>query len=201
MAKGASKGSEFERVIAKRLSLWWSDGERDDIFWRVKGSGGRATNRKKNGKQTANADSDICAEDASGFILTDYCSIEIKRGYSNCDMLDCVDTRGKKPPIMLQHIQQVYSSCVSPDRENKFAILIIKRDYRKTVIGVESYLFDSLYEWLKDSSSFPKSNVIFPNLTFETVMPDGKPLQLTFMDFESFLAWVTPNIMKEALKV
>jgi hypothetical protein len=42
---GHAKGSAFERAICKRLSLWLSRGERDDLFWRSAMSGGRATLR------------------------------------------------------------------------------------------------------------------------------------------------------------
>jgi hypothetical protein len=40
---GHEKGSKFEREICKRLSLWLSKGEREDLFWRSSLSGGRAT--------------------------------------------------------------------------------------------------------------------------------------------------------------
>jgi hypothetical protein len=42
---GHAKGSQFERAVCKRLSLWLSKGERDDLFWRSAMSGGRATLR------------------------------------------------------------------------------------------------------------------------------------------------------------
>lgn len=44
------KGSVFEREICKALGRWWTDGERDDIFWRTAGSGARATCRLERGK-------------------------------------------------------------------------------------------------------------------------------------------------------
>jgi hypothetical protein len=40
---GNEKGGRFERLVCKRLSLWLSKGERDDLFWRSAMSGGRAT--------------------------------------------------------------------------------------------------------------------------------------------------------------
>jgi hypothetical protein len=43
--RGHEKGSRFERDVCKRLSLWLSKGERDDLFWRSALSGGRATLR------------------------------------------------------------------------------------------------------------------------------------------------------------
>ena len=41
--RGAQKGAAFERKCCKQLSLWVSDGQRDDVFWRSAMSGGRAT--------------------------------------------------------------------------------------------------------------------------------------------------------------
>ena len=70
MAK-ASKGSAFEREISKSLSLWYTEGERDDIFWRSSQSGGRATTRAKKGKKTAASYGDITALDNRGEPFTD----------------------------------------------------------------------------------------------------------------------------------
>ena len=36
---GKAKGSQFERDIARRLSLWWSGGETENVFWRSPSSG------------------------------------------------------------------------------------------------------------------------------------------------------------------
>jgi len=41
------KGSTWERIVCRRLSLWISDGDDEDVFWRTHGSGGRATRRGK----------------------------------------------------------------------------------------------------------------------------------------------------------
>src|SRR5262245_2386383 len=48
----AAKGSKFERDLCRQLSLWWSDGKRDDVFWRASQSGGRAKFRGRRGLQT-----------------------------------------------------------------------------------------------------------------------------------------------------
>lgn len=37
--KGKSKGGDFERCCAKDLSLWWTEGKDDRVFWRTHGSG------------------------------------------------------------------------------------------------------------------------------------------------------------------
>lgn len=86
---GKSKGSNFERSICTRLSIWW-DGN-DDTFWRTHGSGARATSRMKRGKKTHGQDGDICAVNPTGSILTDIFSFELKRGYSKETLMDFLD--------------------------------------------------------------------------------------------------------------
>jgi len=45
-------GNNYEREVAKKLSLWLSEGKNDDVCWRDLGSGSRATVRSKQGKDT-----------------------------------------------------------------------------------------------------------------------------------------------------
>ncbi|NBW99644.1 hypothetical protein EBR03_08745, partial [bacterium] len=91
----SAKGSAWERKFAVELSLWWSCGQADDWFWRVLGSGGRATNRAKKGKSTSGGYGDICATDAKGQELLDICCFELKRGYSTVSVQDMLDKPGK----------------------------------------------------------------------------------------------------------
>jgi len=96
---GSSKGSSFEREVCKQLSLWWTKGEREDIFWRTAGSGARATTRAKSGKTTARSYGDVIAIDPIGDPLIKEVTIEIKRGYngnksSGIDPLYNLDGKG-----------------------------------------------------------------------------------------------------------
>ena len=43
---GKAKGSEFERKVAKELSLWISNGQTQDLLWRTTLSGGRFSTGK-----------------------------------------------------------------------------------------------------------------------------------------------------------
>jgi|694.fasta_scaffold107292_4 hypothetical protein len=88
---GSSKGSAWEREFAVMLSLWWSEGKEDDLFWRVLGSGGRATNRGKKGKSTAGGYGDITATDHRGQALLNLCCFELKRGYNSATVQDLLD--------------------------------------------------------------------------------------------------------------
>jgi hypothetical protein len=72
------KGSAFEREICKKLSLWVSEGNYDDLFWRSAMSGGRATVRTKKGQITSSGHGDITAVSPKGNILTDKFVIECK---------------------------------------------------------------------------------------------------------------------------
>lgn len=76
--QGKTKGSAFERYCCKRLSLFVTMGQRDDVFWRSAMSGGRATlqlrqdiiNRAQSGDMTAIA--------PEGYELCDRCLFENK---------------------------------------------------------------------------------------------------------------------------
>lgn len=47
---GKAKGAAFEREVCKRLSLWLTNGTREDTLWRSAMSGGRATVGRSKGK-------------------------------------------------------------------------------------------------------------------------------------------------------
>ncbi len=117
MANKSSKGSAFERQVCKQLSLWWTDWERDDIYWRTSQSGGRATSRTKAGKTTAGQYGDItCVDpDGVGSELTKLFSIELKKGYGPWSFVDLIarTTSPKTHPFRrfwAQVEQQVESS-------------------------------------------------------------------------------------------
>ena len=90
----SNKGSPFERDIARKLSLWLSSGVADDWFWRTAGSGGRATNRAKQGKATANGGGDICGQTKEAQDLLNDFVIEAKRGYNTVTISDLLDIEG-----------------------------------------------------------------------------------------------------------
>lgn len=74
---GSAKGSAFERLVCKRLSLWVSRGRHSDLFWRTSASGARATQARKRGVVVRQA-GDVCAVAPHGHIFTDMWYIECK---------------------------------------------------------------------------------------------------------------------------
>ena len=83
-----SIGNTWEREFSKLLSLWVSNNERDDLFWRDLSSGARATVRINSGKTTA-ANGDIVATELEYKILTDKYYIDTKSYQSiNLNMIN-----------------------------------------------------------------------------------------------------------------
>jgi hypothetical protein len=76
-ASSKQKGTSFERDTCKRLSLWVTKGERDDVFWRSAVSGGRATTARRYGRHVE-VSGDITAVAPQGHKLTDFVHIECK---------------------------------------------------------------------------------------------------------------------------
>jgi hypothetical protein len=133
--RSPKKGGAFERLICKQLSLWWTAGERDDIFWRTAGSGARATTRSKRGRGTKNQYGDVQATDPIGQPLIDLCTIEIKKGYSRNSYFDLID---KLPNETKQPYKKFIQQAINQHYEagTEWWLLITKRDYKETLIAM-----------------------------------------------------------------
>lgn len=94
-----AKGGTFENEVCKELSLWFSEGIRDDLFCRSDGSGGRFTKRIKKGKDTANQGGDISFSHSDGESLIKIWCIECKTGYGNKNKIKDADGDVVKIPI------------------------------------------------------------------------------------------------------
>lgn len=128
-----AKGSNYEREICKRLSLWWTGGRRDDVFWRSAQSGGRATVRSRKGQQTVNSHGDAAAVDPDGAPLTDLFVIEIKRGYSFHTAHDLLDLpEGRKKCQYVAWFDKAEEDCKAAGAFGWW--LITRRDRRRPLI-------------------------------------------------------------------
>lgn len=145
------KGDEYEREICERLSLWWSEGRRDDIFWRSSGSGARATTRAKAGKETTGSYGDVAAIDPEGAKLLDMVTIEIKRGYPKVTPFDVLDAS-------TQYVQQPWEKFVDQvigdyELAGSYSwLLITKRDRRLAWVWCPAHLIAELRMF----GAFPK---------------------------------------------
>lgn len=134
----SSKGSAFEREVCKQLSLWWTEGQNDNVFWRTSQSGGRATSRAKKGKKDKYHHGDICAIDPIGQPLLDLITFELKRGYSRNTIQDLLDSPKGKCKY-LEWIEKIEEQAASP-----FWLLIVQRDRRKALAMVPDDLWTSV---------------------------------------------------------
>lgn len=177
---GSQKGSEFERSICKQLSLWWTNGERDDIFWRTAGSGGRGTQRSKKGQTTAGGHGDLTFTDPIGKPLLDLCCFELKRGYKP-SLLDLIDRRpSKNPSVLMDFWQQANTS--ARNAEVAYGIVIFKRDQKKVVIMFSQAFYIFLQARCGDYKGL------------RLIVKDPDPEENTvLMPFDDFLEWATPE--------
>ena len=189
----SSKGSAFEREICKRLSLWWTYEDRDDVFWRTQASGGRATIRFRRGKGTHGQFGDIQAVDPIGKPLTDLLSLELKRGYSGTSFADLIDT----PARCLAN--QTWMKFFAQAREEgarsgaKHWALVSRRNKKEAMIFIPLRLFNLLRNrWPECWESRPLPCVM---LSFGGGAL-GVKIEAVGMMLESFFERVSPDQIK-----
>ena len=185
-----SKGQDFERQVCRTLSLWWTDGEDADVFWR---------NRVRSTKQSPDAKhqlGDVTALKAVGAPLVERFSIEIKTGYSKTkkgtrtrnipwDLLDLLDGKKDGKKTLLEFWKQCRKDA---ELSCKCPLLIFKRDFHEPVICLESSVLASVYDWIGPLNS-----------DFLTYSRDNGPdpdLFLVLYRLEDFLNEVTPDVIR-----
>lgn len=195
---GKRKGGNFEREICKQLSLWYSKGKADDLFWRTAGSGARATIRSKKGKCTTNSAGDVCALDTKAQPFIDLCLIELKRGYSGKQKVslgDIIDRLLNKKtlsnsPLLLKWVEKAKHE--AKQNNIKHPIIIFKKDRKRACI----VLMKHTWEEIKENNS---NNWVFPH--------DGPLATIHYNDhcfivtaLDDFLSWCDPKAFLKKLK-
>jgi len=127
MAKQNSKsiGNNYEREIAKKLSLWITENDRDDVLWRENSSGARATTRKKQGKDSIQ-DGDFVATvlEYEWFTKTFYVDSKCYKEFNPI----IINEKNIKSNSIFNQWVKVCNDC--PD--NKVPVMICKIRDRKT---------------------------------------------------------------------
>jgi hypothetical protein len=187
----SKKGSSFEREIAVKLSLWASNGEYDDWYWRTAGSGGRAKARSRTGKTTINSCGDIRPECGSAEFLFKKCIFELKRGYKNWSFLDCLDKAKTRKNEILQSFEKFYEQAQG-DAKNAgvpYCVIIAKRDKRQPIIVIP-------YRFYMDLKGKTKSNL--KKIIYDSSKVDCKiKCKVVCILLEDFFNNFTPNDFKE----
>lgn len=196
--KAKGKGSAFEREICKKLSLWWTDGGRDDVFWRTASSGGRATARGR--KSTFGQHGDVQATDPIGQPLMDLCTIEIKRGYSKSTLSDLLDRVPKKEDSKSQYqefIEQAITDCERRSGKGEW-ILLVKRDYKEVVLFTSYPLISALLSYRWDGQKIWRHD-LFPSMTLRMkILNKNRYIFICTLDW--FLEAVKVKYVKKVVK-
>jgi len=192
----AAKGSDFERELCRRLSRWWTDGERDDIFWRTSQSGGRATQRSKKDLKTFGSYGDIAAVDPIGQPLMKMFTIELKRGSSYStpgDLLDFKPINSKHPWVVC--LEQAIRS---HEQAGSLAwMMICRRDHRIPIVFLEARIL----KLIRDGNPIATdSNFMRFNLNVQ--QEKGPMLRISFagLPLETFLESISPKQIIQAVK-
>lgn len=186
---GKRKGGNFENKMCKELSLWFSSGDRDDLFTRTASSGGRFTLRRKSQKDTANQEGDITATTETGLLLVNACCLEMKNGYKNWSIMDILDKPVRKGKSTPQVFEQFYAQACESD---KWPVIIAKKDGRKEIIAFPKQMFLTL---LKISDLRVPTHI--------TIVPDKnssiKHIMIV-MNLNDFFGWANAARFQKILK-
>jgi hypothetical protein len=183
VGSGSRKGGIFERLVSKQLSLWWSDGEDDNIFWRTAASGGRATVRSKKGKRTINNYGDIKADNPIGQPFLDCFTPELKVGYPGVAIQDLFHhvqcTPGKNTDCWYNWIKQAKRS--SKASGSLSWCLIVKKQKKSALIVMPTCMFHACL-------TMERRCELDCLMEFRI-----GPLKLSVCDFGEFLDYVLPK--------
>lgn len=183
------KGGRFELEICSLLSRWWSNGDRDDIFGRTAGSGGRFTSRNKTGKFTAFQSGDVTFTDDIGRPLCQLFNIECKTGYSTRSKtkegikevlwspLDILDSK-QNTPVLIRMWEQCSEDS---DKSGRIPLLIFRRHLRSPCIVFEKdptyYMFSEYHGELEEGIElFVRTDPI-----------------LIITSLKNFMDWISPE--------
>lgn len=182
------KGSTFEREICRTLSLWWSDNERDDLFWRAATSGAMATSRSKKGKSTFGQHGDVQATDPIGQPLLDVFTIELKRGYNSFSLIDMLD---KKETASQQQFELFFRQ-VEKDSglaESMTWMVIWRKDRRNPLVFIPRWV---IYKLKGKDTHFS-----FPHLMGRIQCKNGDCKTVFCCPLDVFLKEISPNDVKK----
>ena len=143
---GKIKGSAFERKICKALSFWFTENERDDVFFRSASSGAMATQRFKKGKKTSGQVGDVTSTDLEGIKFINEFSIELK-SYKDFS-LDFLIYKNKSL------IHSWWEQCTTDAKiDNKTPLLIIKKNNKPEIVIFDYNLYKDFYNYFGQLST------------------------------------------------
>ena len=192
------KGENFERDQCRFLSLWWTEGKHDDVFWR---SRVRATRRSPDAKHQLG---DIKADSPEGEGLMKVFNIELKAGYSvgkkgkkvknvPWDLLDLIDYRKGSEDLEKKQIIKFWRQTVTDAKiSERIPLLIFSRDYHQPVVCIRDSLMD---EFEQHNGTYKDRYLMFYPEYF-TDKDELKSECLVLCRAEAFFEWLSPETVK-----
>jgi hypothetical protein len=188
----SNKGTRFERKMCKLLSLWWTNNQRDDVFWRTSGSGARAKSRSKRNQSTFGQYGDIQATDPIAQPLMNVCTIELKKGYpahTFANLIEVSTHHTPKPGEFEKFILQAVQD--SRNAQTPEWLLIVQRDRREGLVLMPM----SFYVRLKEQKKYIFSGCPKIKITCD-IKSYRKKMYLFGISLNTFLKRVRPKIIK-----
>jgi len=195
---GRGKGGNFERDICRLLSEWWSEGDRDDLFWRSSQSGGRATQRKKSGKETFGQYGDITATHPDGYSLLEVFTMELKRGYSSESFINMIDKSKDAGYQMWEGFYHQVTEDASSAKSLSW-MLIWQRDRREALVYIPAVIIKQIAEvrWDKKNPYLKPSKIKkIPHIRAKVELKEGKKINVFVCQLSDFLRAVKPGHIK-----
>jgi hypothetical protein len=175
-----AKGGDFERYIAKQLTVWLTGKPKPYMFWRMPASGGLATIHE----ECVGLAGDIRSVHKDAEFLTNIFSIECKTGYPHTSFWQHFKNI-KNFNLELFWLQ----ACGESMGSNRRPMLIYRKKGNKPLVGITEDIISELQE-VDDLTEIPSVCMYWP------VIKNIQPMHL--FNFEDFLEAVSPDDIKEA---
>lgn len=191
---GARKGGTYERVIARQLSEWFSEGRRSDIFWRIPGSGGRATRRGRRNECTSGQYGDIEATHPKAVPLLRMFTVEVKSGYNRFTPFDLID-RPQDAAIQIYESWIIQAMEASEYAKTPLWLIISRRDRHSAVVCFPQNLLTRLAS--KNCESFHRLLAVTPRMQMTVLIRKTQQITLTttavIMKLDDFFLACSPR--------
>ena len=194
------KGDNFERDMCLYLSLWLTNGERNDVLWRNRL---RRTVMSPDGKHQLG---DVTATDPIGYPFINTFNIELKTGYSKTkagkrtknipwDLLDVIDYTAKESGsfIILDFWKQTK---MDAEMSKRIPMLIFSRDYHVPVVCMPSEDIEKLEDYC---GSWERGKSLSLSFSVEEKGEIDWEI-LVFLRADDFFKWFRPEIIELVLK-
>lgn len=148
---GKQKGSQFEREVCKKLSLWVSYNLQEDVFWRSALSGGRSTVAHAKGKNLGTQAGDISSVSPYGNAFISKFVVECKF-YRDLQFVGLLSNKGNLTKFWVEITRQAL-------RYNKLPLMIAKQNQQKPVVCLNREGLKVLTMQLKCVLNAPRQNL------------------------------------------